>query len=76
MSGFQRKTAVKRAREVGEALVEVEGNVNKAMRLINAGADVNYVDRWMDVFMCVGVVCLEMVMYKMYKEDASASLRV
>jgi hypothetical protein len=40
--------AASRARELGEALVLVEGNANEARRLINRGADVNYVGRRID----------------------------
>ena len=39
--------AARRARELGEAHVKVQGNVNEDRRLINRGADVNYVVRWM-----------------------------
>jgi ankyrin repeat protein len=40
--------AAGRARELGLALVFVEGNTNEARRLISSGADVNYVHRWLD----------------------------
>ena len=39
--------AARKARELGEALVNVGDNVNEARRLINKGADVNYVVKWM-----------------------------
>ena len=41
--------AAKRFRELGEAFVEVQGNANKARprMLINRGADVNYMHRYM-----------------------------
>jgi hypothetical protein len=44
---FDTMAAARKARELGEALVRVEGNANKARRLISRGADVNYVYRLM-----------------------------
>ena len=35
--------AARRSRELGEALVAVQGNANEARKLIGRGADVNYV---------------------------------
>ena len=40
-------SAARKARELGEALVEVGGNTNEARKLIKRGADVNYVYRFM-----------------------------
>jgi hypothetical protein len=39
--------AARKARELGEELVEVQGHAREARRLINSGADVNNVARWM-----------------------------
>ena len=40
-------SAARKARELGEALVEVGGNTNEARKLIKRGADVNYVVKFM-----------------------------
>jgi hypothetical protein len=39
--------AARKARELGEALVDVGGNASEARKLIKRGANVNYVVRFM-----------------------------
>ena len=43
MCPFDTMAEVRMAKELGEDLVKVDGNADEARRLINRGADVNYV---------------------------------